>query len=105
MIKLIKNKKTNKYRFVNTEEIVNDEKNNKIFIDTNIKFSYTYDIKNIGKFNNKKEMVNLLLDDDGDYNYIPEIDIEITEDIFYFIKDELEKIINSYGNIIDYKII
>lgn len=103
MIKLIKNKKTNKYRLVNTEKIINDEKNNKIFIDANIRFSYTYDINNIGKYNDEKEMVNLLMDNDK--CYIPKIDIEITEAMFYFIKDELYKIINNYGNIIDYEII
>lgn len=105
MIKLIKNKKTNKYRLVNTEEIVNNDKNNKIFVDTDIRFSFTYDINNIGRFNSEKKMVNLLLDENGDYNYIPKIDVEITEAMFYFIKDELYKIINRYGNIIDYEII
>lgn len=105
MIKLIKNNKTNKYRFVNTEEIVNNKENNRIFIDTNIKFSYTYSIDNVGKFNDKKDMVNLLVNGDMGYGYIPKIDVEITEAIFYFIKDELEKIINNYGNIIEYEVI
>lgn len=105
MIKLIKNIKTNKYRFVNTEEIVNNDENNRIFTDNFIKFSYTYDINNIGKFNSEKGMVNLLLDNNGKCNYIPKIDVEITEGMFHFIKCELEKIINNYGNIIEYKII
>ena len=101
MIRLIKNK--DKYRFVNTEKIINDEKNIKIFINTNIKFSYTYDINNIGKYNSEKGMVNLLMDNDK--CYIPKIDVDITEAMFYFIKDELEKIINNYGNIIKYEVI
>ena len=50
-------------------------------------------------------MVNLLLDENGDYNYIPKIDIKITEEMFYFIKNELEKITKNYGDIIDYEII
>lgn len=101
MIRLIKNK--DKYRFVNTEKINNDEKNIKIFINTNIKFSYTYNINNIGKYNSEKGMVNLLMDDDK--CYIPKIDTDITETMFYFIKGELEKIINNYGNIIKYEVI
>ena len=105
MIKLIKNKKTNKYRLVNTEKIINNDENNRIFTDNFIKFSYTYDINNIGKFNSEKGMVNLLLDDNGKCNYIPKIDVEITEGVFHFIKCELEIIINNYGNIIEYKVI
>lgn len=105
MIKLIKYKNTNWYRFKNTEEIISNEKNNKIFVDVNIRFSFAYDINNIGKFDNKKKMVNLLLDKDGDYDYIPKIDIKITEEIFYFIKNELEKITRNYGDIIEYKVI
>lgn len=105
MIKLIKNNKTNKYRLVNTEKIINNDENNRIFTDNFIKFSYTYDINNIGKFNSKKGMVNLLLDDNGKCNYIPKIDVEITEGVFHFIKCELEIIINNYGNIIEYKVI
>lgn len=101
MIRLIKNK--DKYRFVNTEKVINDEKNIKIFINVNIRFSYTYDINNIGKYNNEKGMVNLLMDNDK--CYIPKIDVEITEAMFYFIKGELEKIINNYGNIIKYEVI
>lgn len=101
MIRLIKNK--DKYRFVNTEKIINDEKNIKIFINVNIRFSYTRDINNIGKYNSEKGMVNLLMDNDK--CYIPKIDVDITEAMFYFIKDELEKIINNYGNIIKYEVI
>lgn len=101
MIKLIK--EDSKYRLVNTEKIINDEKNIKIFINTNIKFSYTYDINNIGKYNSEKGMVNLLMDNDK--CYIPKIDTDITEAMFYFIKGELEKIINNYGNIIKYEVI
>ena len=105
MIKLIKYKNTNWYRFKNTEEIISNEKNNKIFVDVNIRFSFAYDINDIGKFDNEKKMVSLLLDKDGDYDYIPKIDIKITEEIFYFIKNELEKITRDYGDIIDYEII
>lgn len=108
MIKIIKNTKTNKYRFVNTEEIINNDVNNEIFVNCNIKFSFVNNIDSIdgiGKFNDEHNMVNLLIDDEKDYNYIPKIDIEITEEIFYFIKNELEKITKNYGDIIDYEII
>lgn len=100
MIKLIKNNKTNKYRFVNTEEIINNVENSIIFVNTDIRFSYTYDIDNICKFNDENDMVNLLVDNDGKYSYIPKINTEITMEVFHFIKDELEKIVNNYGNII-----
>ena len=105
MIKLIKYNNINKYMFINTEEIINNDVNNEIFVNCNIKFSFVNNINDIGKFNNEHNMVNLLIDDGKDYNYIPKIAIEITEEIFYFIKNELEKITRDYGDIIDYEVI
>lgn len=94
-----------KFRLVNTEKVFINNKNELIFISNNIKFSFCDDIEDIGEFDDNKEMVNLIIDTDDDYDYIPIIDIEIAESVFEFIKKELENITKKYGNILDYMII
>ena len=104
MIKLFRD--NDKFRLVNTEEVFVTNKNEIIFISSNIKFSFCDDIENIGKFDDDGEMVNLIISsDDDDCNYIPIIDTEISENVFEFIKKELENITKKYGNILNYMII
>ena len=103
MIKLIK--EDSKYRLVNTEKVFINSKNNVIFINKDIKFSFCDDIEDIGEFEENNEMINLIIDTDNDNDYIPIIDIEITQNVFYFIKDEFENITKNYGNILEYEII
>lgn len=104
MIKLFRD--NDKFRLVNTEEVFVTNKNEIIFISSNIKFSFCDDIENIGKFDDDGEMVNLFIDsDDDDYDYIPIMDMEIAESVFEFIKKELKKITKNYGNILEYEII
>lgn len=103
MIKLFRN--DDKFRLVNTEEIFADSKNEIIFIDRNIKFSFCESIEDIGKFDGNAEMVNLFLSDYYDIDFIPIIDTEITRAVFDFLKNEFENITKKYGNILDYMII
>lgn len=77
----------------------------KLFISNNIKFSFCDDIEDIGEFDDNNEMVNLIIDTDDDYDYIPIMDMEIAESVFEFIKKELKKITKNYGNILEYEII
>lgn len=103
MIKLIK--EDSKYRLVNTEKIFINNKNNIIFTSKNIKFSYTDDIRMIGEFDKYHETVYLLMSRDDDNDFIPVIDMKITKNLFEFIKEKLENISKSYGNILEYEII
>lgn len=104
MIKLFRD--NDKFRLVNTEEVFVTNKNEIIFISSNIKFSFCDDIEDIGEFDDNDEMVNLFIDsDDDDCDYIPIIDIEILENVFEFIKKELDNITKNYGNILEYEII
>ena len=103
MIKLIRD--NNKFRLVNTKEVFVTNKNEIIFISSNVKFSFCDDVEDIGDFDDDKEMVNLIIDTDDDCDYIPIIDMEIAESVFEFIKKELENITKKYGNILEYEII
>ena len=103
MIKLFRD--NNKFRLVNTEKVFVTNKNEIIFRSSNVKFSFCNDIENIGEFDDDDKMVNLLIYSGDDNDYIPVIDKEITEDIFDFIKYELENITKKYGNIFEYEII
>lgn len=103
MIKLIKD--DGKFRLVNTEKVFINSKNEILFISSNIKFSFCDNIENIGEFNDNGEMVNLIIDTDDDYDYIPIIDMEIAESVFEFIKKEFKNITKNYGNILEYEII
>lgn len=103
MIKLFRD--NNKFRLVNTEKVFINNKNELIFISNNIKFSFCDDIEDIGEFDDNNEMVNLIIDTDDDYDYIPIMDMEIAESVFEFIKKELKKITKNYGNILEYEII
>lgn len=101
MIKLIKY--DNKYRLVVTENIYGKGIVGTMFNDLGIKFSFTSKIDEIGKVYN--DTVDFIIDMYGNDDYIPKIDKEITRDVFYFIKIELEKIEEKYGNILEYEII
>lgn len=103
MIKLIRD--NNKFRLVNTKEVFVTNKNEIIFISSNVKFSFCDDVEDIGDFDDDKEMVNLIIDTHDDCDYIPIIDTEIAESVFDFIKYELENITKKYGNILEYEII
>lgn len=103
MIKLIRD--NNKFRLVNTKEVFVTNKNEIIFISSDVKFSFCDDVEDIGNFDDDKEMVNLITDTDDDCDYIPIIDMEIVESVFEFIKKELENITKKYGNILEYEII
>ena len=103
MIKLFRD--DNKFRLVNTEKIFTNSKNEIIFIDRDVKFSFCESIKEIGKFDGNAEMVNLFLSDYDDIDFIPIIDTEITRAVFDFLKNEFENITKKYGNILDYMII
>lgn len=103
MIKLIRD--NNKFRLVNTKEVFVTNKNEIIFISSDVKFSFCDDVEDIGDFDDDKEMVNLITDTDDDRDYIPIIDMEIVESVFEFIKKELENITKKYGNILEYEII
>ena len=103
MIKLIRD--NDKFRLMNTEKIFIDSKNEIIFISSDVKFSFCENIKEIGKFDDSVEMVNLFLSDDDDIDFIPIIDTEITRAVFDFLKNEFENITKKYGNILDYIII
>ena len=103
MIKLFRD--NNKFRLVNTEKVFINNKNELIFISSNIKFSFCDSIEDIGEFDDNKEMVNLIIDTDDGCDYIPIMDMEIAESVFEFIKKELKKITKYYGNILEYEII
>lgn len=104
MIKLIRD--NNKFRLVNTKEVFVTNKNEIIFISSNVKFSFCDDVEDIGEFDDDKEMVNLIIDTyDDDCDYIPIIDMEIAESVFEVIKKELKNITKNYGNILEYEII
>lgn len=101
MIKLIKY--DSKYRLVVTENIYGKGIVGTMFNDIDVKFSFTSSIDEIGKVYN--DTVDFIIDMYGNDDYIPKIDIEITRNVFYFIKIELEKIEEKYGNILEYEII
>lgn len=103
MIKLFRD--NDKFRLVNTKEVFVTNKNEIIFISSNIKFSFCDNIEDIGDFDDDKEMVNLIIDTDDDCDYISIIDVEIAESVFEFIKKELKNITKNYGNILEYEII